>query len=127
VSATRYPEELLYHPEHDWARIGDDGVAEFGVTWFAQDSLGDVVFFDPKDVGSTFAAGESYGELESVKTVSDLVAPMGGEIVEVNQEVVDEPERVNTDPYANWLVRVKLSDPAEKDSLLSAAAYADLV
>jgi glycine cleavage system H protein len=118
-----YPEGLLYHPEHDWAKV-DDGVATFGITWYAQDALGEVVFFDPPEVGTTVTAGESYAEVESVKAVSDVIAPMTGEIVEVNTTLGDEPESINSDPYgAGWMVKVKLADPSEADSLLDSAAY----
>jgi len=119
-----YPDDLLYHPEHDWARIDGD-IAEFGITWYAQDSLGEVVFFDPPEVGTVVTQGESYAEVESVKAVSDVVAPLSGEIVEVNEALADAPEQINEDPYgAGWLVKVRLSDPAERDRLLDAAAYA---
>jgi glycine cleavage system H protein len=118
-----YPDDLLYHPEHDWVRI-EDGTATFGITWFAQDALGEVVFYDPPEVGSTVTKDESYAEVESVKAVSDVIAPMSGEIVEVNTALSDAPEAINEDPYGNgWMVRVKLSDESEKDSLLDAAAY----
>lgn len=118
-----YPEDLLYHPEHDWVRLDGD-VATFGVTWFAQDSLGDVVFFDPPEVGREVTSGEGYAEVESVKAVSDVIAPLSGEIVEVNAALTDAPEQINDDPYgAGWMVKVKLSDPAQKDQLLDAAAY----
>ncbi len=118
-----YPDDLLYHPEHDWARIDGD-VATFGITWYAQDALGEVVFFDPPEVGSTVTKDESYAEIESVKAVSDVVAPLSGEIVEVNVALGDAPETINDDPYGEgWLVKVKLSDPAEKDQLLDQAAY----
>ena len=118
-----YPEGLKYHPEHDWAKIDGD-VATFGITWFAQDALGEVVFFDPPEVGSTVTAGESYAEVESVKAVSDVIAPLSGEIVEVNSDLGDKPEAINEDPYGEgWMVRVKLSDEAEKDTLLDAKAY----
>ena len=118
-----YPTDLLYHPEHDWARIEDD-VATLGITWFAQDALGEVVFFDPPEVGATTTAGESYAEVESVKAVSDVIAPLSGEIVEVNAALGDGPEAINEDPYgAGWLVRVRLSDVSEKDALLDAATY----
>lgn len=124
--SARYPGELRYHPEHDWARIeGDD--AEFGITWHAQDALGDVVFFDPPEIGSHVDAGGSYGELESVKAVSDLIAPLSGEVLAVNQEVVDQPELVNGDPYASWLVRVRLDDSAQACELLDADAYQQLL
>lgn len=118
-----YPDELLYHPEHDWARIEGD-VATFGITWYAQDALGEVVFFDPPAVGTTVVAGESYTEVESVKAVSDVIAPLSGEVVEVNDALGDAPEAINDDPYeSGWLVKVKLSDPAETSSLLDQAAY----
>src|ERR671916_3466849 len=118
-----YPDDLLYHPEHDWAKIDGD-VATFGITWFAQDALGEVVFFDPPEVGSSTTKDESYAEVESVKAVSDVVAPLSGEIVEVNTALGDAPETINTDPYGEgWLVKVRLSDPSERDSLLDQAAY----
>jgi glycine cleavage system H protein len=118
-----YPEDLLYHPEHDWAKIDDD-VATFGITWFAQDALGEVVFFDPPAVGTSITGGDSYAEVESVKAVSDVIAPMSGEIVEVNTTLADTPEKINDDPYGEgWMVKVKLSDPSQKESLLDAATY----
>jgi glycine cleavage system H protein len=118
-----YPAELLYHSEHDWARIDGD-TAVFGVTWYAQDALGEVVFFDPPEVGSTVTAGESYAEVESVKAVSDVVAPLTGEIIEVNLGLGDTPEAINNDPYGDgWMVKVRLSDPSEADGLMDAAAY----
>jgi glycine cleavage system H protein len=118
-----YPEDLLYHPEHDWVRIDGD-TATFGITWFAQDALGEVVFIDPPEVGSRVTKDEPYAEVESVKAVSDVIAPLSGEIVEVNTALADKPETINEDPYGEgWLVRVKLSDPSEKDSLMDAAAY----
>ncbi len=118
-----YPEGLLYHPEHDWAQIDGD-VAAFGITWYAQDSLGEVVFFDPPEVGTQVTAGESYAEVESVKAVSDVIAPLSGEIVEVNADLADAPERINDDPYgAGWMVKVKLSDASERDGLMDASAY----
>ena len=118
-----YPEELKYHPEHDWARIEGD-IATFGITWHAQDALGEVVFFDPPAVGSTVSAGESYTEVESVKAVSDVVAPLSGEIVETNEALGDTPEAINDDPYGEgWMVKVRLSDPSETGDLLDAAAY----
>jgi glycine cleavage system H protein len=118
-----YPEDLRYHPEHDWARI-DGETATFGITWYAQDALGEVVFFDPPEVGSSVTAGEPYAEVESVKAVSDVIAPLSGEIVEVNTALGDSPEAINEDPYGEgWLVRVALSDPGELETLLDAAAY----
>jgi len=118
-----YPDDLLYHPEHDWARIEGE-TATMGITWFAQDALGEVVFVDPPEVGSTVTQGESYAEVESVKAVSDVVAPLSGEIVEVNAALGDDPEIINSDPYgAGWLVKVRLSDPSEQDGLLSRDAY----
>jgi glycine cleavage system H protein len=122
-----YPEDLKYHPEHDWARI-EGGVATFGITWFAQDQLGEVVFFDPPEVSSSFKAGESYSEVESVKAVSDVIAPLSGEVVEVNAGLSDAPELINDDPYGQgWLVRVKLSDTSEVDELLDVGAYRQLL
>jgi glycine cleavage system H protein len=118
-----YPEDLLYHPEHDWVRIDGD-TATFGITWFAQDALGEVVFFDPPEVGTTVTKDESYAEVESVKAVSDVIAPLSGEIVEVNTALGDNPDAINDDPYGEgWMVKVKLSDPSEKDALLDAKAY----
>ncbi len=120
-----YPDELLYHAEHDWARI-DDGVATFGITWFAQEALGEVVFFDPPEVGSAVTAGEFYAEVESVKAVSEVIAPLSGEIVEVNTGLADTPEAINEDPYGEgWMVKVKLSDPSESDGLLHRDAYVE--
>ena len=118
-----YPEDLLYHPEHDWVRIDGD-TATFGITWFAQDALGEVVFLDPPEVGTRVTKDEPYAEVESVKAVSDVIAPLSGEIVEVNTALAEKPETINEDPYSEgWLVRVKLSDPGETDSLMDAAAY----
>jgi glycine cleavage system H protein len=118
-----YPDDLLYHPEHDWVRL-DGGTATFGITWFAQDALGEVVFFDPPEVGSRVTKDEPYAEVESVKAVSDVIAPLSGEIVAVNTALGDKPEAINEDPYNDgWLVRVTLSDESEKDGLLDAAAY----
>jgi glycine cleavage system H protein len=118
-----YPEDLLYHPEHDWARV-DGEEAVFGITWFAQDSLGEVVFFDPPKVGTAVTKDASYTEIESVKAVSDVISPLSGEVVAVNEALADAPETINEDPYGEgWLVRVKLSDPSEQEALLDAAAY----
>ena len=122
-----YPDELKYHPEHDWARIEGDE-ATFGITWYAQDALGEVVFYDPPEVGSTVSANESYAEVESVKAVSDVFAPLSGEVVAVNESLSDAPEHINDDPYGEgWLVKVKLSDPGEVDSLLDVEAYRKLL
>ena len=125
--AESYPEELLYHPEHDWARIdGDEAV--LGITWHAQDALGELVHFEPPDAGATIAKDASYGEVESVKAVSDLITPLSGEVIEVNQKVVDAPETVNEDPYGEgWLVRIRMADPEERGDLLSATAYRQLL
>jgi glycine cleavage system H protein len=123
MAVASYPEDLLYHPEHDWARIEGD-VATFGITWFAQDALGEVVFFDLPEVGATVTMGQPYAEVESVKAVSDVIAPLSGEIVEVNQALSDAPEAINDDPYGNgWLVKVRLSDPGETDKLMDSATY----
>jgi glycine cleavage system H protein len=125
VADASYPDDLKYHPEHDWARIEGEQ-ATFGITWFAQDSLGEIVFFDPPEVGSTVTKDESYAEVESVKAVSDVIAPLSGEIVEVNTGLGDSPETINDDPYGEgWLVKVKLSDPSETESLLSKDAYVE--
>jgi glycine cleavage system H protein len=118
-----YPDGLKYHPEHDWARV-EGGEATLGITWFAQDALGELVHYEPPDEGSTISKDESYGEVESVKAVSDLISPLSGEVLEVNAKVVDAPETVNDDPYAEgWLVRIRLSDPSEIGSLLDADGY----
>ena len=118
-----YPDELLYHPEHDWARIDGDE-ATLGVTWFAQDALGELVHYEPPDVGSEVAKDTSYGEVESVKAVSDLISPLSGEVLEVNQKVIDAPETVNDDPYGNgWLIRIRLSNADEREALLDVAGY----
>jgi len=122
-----YPPELKYHPEHDWARIDGDE-ATFGITWYAQDALGEVVFYDPPEVGTTVTANESYAEVESVKAVSDVFAPLSGEVIEVNQALADTPERINDDPYGEgWLVKVRLSDSAEVETLLDVEAYRKLL
>jgi glycine cleavage system H protein len=123
AAAESYPEDLKYHREHDWARVdGDEAV--LGITWFATDALGELVFFDPPAPGATISKDASYGEVESVKAVSTVIAPLSGEVLEVNQKVVDAPETVNEDPYGEgWLIRIRLSDPAEADSLLDVGAY----
>ncbi|MBN8867240.1 MAG: glycine cleavage system protein GcvH [Solirubrobacterales bacterium] len=119
-----YPEDLKYHPEHDWARI-EGGEATLGITWYAQDSLGEVVFFEGPEIGSEITKDQPYAEVESVKAVSDVVAPVSGEVIAVNESLSDAPEAINADPYeTGWLVKVRLSDPSEADSLMDAAAYA---
>jgi glycine cleavage system H protein len=125
MAQASYPEDLLYHPEHDWARIDEAaGEAVLGITWYAQDSLGEVVFFDPPEVGSLLTKDSPYAEVESVKAVSDVVAPLSGEVVAVNEALSENPATINEDPYGSgWLVRVRLSDPAERESLLDADAY----
>jgi glycine cleavage system H protein len=122
-----YPDELKYHKEHDWARIdGDEAV--LGITWFAQDSLGELVHYEPPKEGDTIVRDSSYGEVESVKAVSDVIAPLSGEVLEVNKKVVDEPETVNADPYGEgWLIRIRLSEPSEADALLDVDAYKQVV
>ena len=122
-----YPAELKYHREHDWARV-DGEEALLGITWFAQDALGELVHYEPPNEGDTIARDTPYGEVESVKAVSDVIAPLSGEVLEVNQKVVSEPETVNSDPYGDgWLIRIRLSDPAEVDSLLDVEAYKQVV
>ena len=122
-----YPEDLKYHPEHDWARLdGDEAV--FGITWYAQDSLGEIVFFDPPEVGAQVTKDQPYAEVESVKAVSDVFAPLSGEVTEVNDALEEAPESINADPYGDgWLVRVTLSDPSEVDQLLDVGAYRQLL
>jgi len=123
VADETYPEDLLYHPEHDWVRIEGDQ-ATFGITWYAQDALGEVVFFDPPEAGSSVTGGQSYAEVESVKAVSDVIAPLSGEVTQVNEAVSETPELINEEPYdAGWLVKIRLSDASERESLLDAAAY----
>ena len=122
-----YPDDLRYHPEHDWVRIEGD-TATFGITWYAQDALGEVVFFDPPEVGASVSKDDAYAEVESVKAVSDVFAPLSGEILEVNEALSEEPDRINQDPYGDgWLVRVRLSDPSEAEELLDAASYLELL
>ena len=127
AASESYPDDLKYHKEHDWARIdGDEAV--LGITWFAQDALGELVHYEPPSEGDTVAKDSPYGEVESVKAVSDVIAPLSGEIVGVNQKVVDEPETVNADPYGEgWLVRIRLTDPSEVDALLDVEAYKQVV
>jgi glycine cleavage system H protein len=123
MAEASYPDDLLYHSEHDWARVENEE-ATFGITWFAQDALGEVVFFDPPKVGAQVKKDEAYTEIESVKAVSDVIAPMSGEVIAVNDVLADKPETVNDDPYGEgWLVRVRLSDPSEVDALLDASSY----
>ena len=127
AASESYPEELLYNAEHDWARI-DGGEAVLGITWYAADSLGELVHYEPPSPGDSVQKGRSYGEVESVKAVSDLIAPLSGEVLEVNEKVTGAPETVNEDPYGDgWLVRIRLSDPAERDSLLDVEAYRAVV
>jgi glycine cleavage system H protein len=127
VAEPSYPDDLKYHEEHDWARVEGEE-ATFGITWYAQDALGEVVFFDPPDIGAQVSKDQSYAEVESVKAVSDVFAPLSGEIVAVNEELSESPERINEDPYGDgWLVRVRLSDASEVDSLLDADAYQRLL
>jgi glycine cleavage system H protein len=122
-----YPDDLKYHQEHDWARI-DGEEAVLGITWFAQDALGELVHYEPPSEGDTIARDSAYGEVESVKAVSDVIAPLSGEVLEVNKKVVDEPETVNADPYGEgWLVRIRLTEPSEADSLLDVDAYKQVV
>ena len=122
-----YPDDLRYHPEHDWARVDGD-TAIFGVTWYAQDALGEVVFYEPPDVGKEVKKDEAYAEVESVKAVSDVYAPLSGEVTEVNPALAENPEQINQDPYGEgWMVKVKLSDPSETDALMDAAAYKNLL
>ena len=125
----RYPSDLLYHAEHDWVRIdpAHKEVAAFGVTWYAQDALGEIVFWDGPDVGAEVRKDESYAELESVKAVSDVIAPLSGEVIEINEALAADPATINASPYEDgWLVRVRLSDPSERDALLDVAAYREL-
>ena len=123
AAAESYPDDLQYHEQHDWARV-EGGEAALGITWFAADALGELVHFEPPEVGSTVTKDQSYGEVESVKAVSDLIAPLSGEVLAVNQQVVDAPETVNEDPYGGgWLIRIRLADAGEADALLDADAY----
>ena len=128
MAEDNYPDGLQYHEEHDWVRLdGDDG-AVFGITWFAQDTLGEVVFFEPPEVGTTLTKDQPYAEVGSVKAVSDVIAPMSGEVTEVNDALSDSPEQINEDPYgAGWLVKVKLSSPDEHESLLTSTEYEKLL
>jgi len=126
MAEASFPHDLLYHAEHDWARIDgeDPQMATLGITWYAQDSLGEVVFFDPPAVGTSLTKDAAYAEVESVKAVSDVVAPLSGEIVAVNDALSDDPATINEDPYGEgWLVKVRMSDPSEREALMDAAAY----
>jgi glycine cleavage system H protein len=128
LSEDNYPDDLRYHDQHDWARLEGDEHAVFGITWYAQDSLGEVVFYDPPEVGATIQKDSSYAEVESVKAVSDVIAPMSGEIVAVNDALEDTPEHINQDPYGEgWLVKVRLTSPEEAGSLLGADEYRKLL
>ena len=123
MAEASYPSDLKYHPDHDWARVDGD-TATFGITWYAQDQLGEVVFFDPPAVGTSIDKDAPYAEVESVKAVSDVIAPVSGEIVEVNEALKDSPEQINEDPYGEgWLVKIKLSEPSELDSLMDSESY----
>ena len=123
MAAESYPDDLRYHPEHDWARIEGD-TATLGITWYGQDALGELVHYEPPDVGATLTKDGAYGEVESVKAVSDLIAPLSGEVLEVNGALADTPEKINEDPYGEgWMVKVRLSDPSEREGLLDAATY----
>ena len=124
MSEPSYPDDLRYHPEHDWARIEGDE-ATLGITWYAQDSLGEVVFYDGPEVGAEVSKDEPYAEVESVKAVSDVIAPLSGEVIAVNESLADAPEAVNADPYeTGWMVKIRLTDPSEADSLMDSASYA---
>jgi glycine cleavage system H protein len=123
LAEASYPEDLLYHPEHDWARIEGEN-ATLGITWYAQDSLGEVVFYDPPEAGAQITKDQAYAEVESVKAVSDVIAPLSGEITEVNEALSEAPEKINEDPYGEgWLVKIKMTNPAEREELMSAADY----
>ena len=127
MAEASYPEDLLYHPDHDWARIEAD-VATFGITWYAQDSLGEVVFFEPPAVGTQLTQNEPYTEVESVKAVSDVIAPLSGEVIEANTELANAPEAINDDPYgAGWMVKVRVADPGQAAALLGPQAYVALL
>ena len=128
MSEANYPDDLRYHDQHDWARLEGDDHAVFGISWYAQDSLGEVVFYDPPEVGATIHKDASYAEVESVKAVSDVIAPMSGELVEVNDALGDAPEKINEDPYGEgWMIKVRLTAPEEAGSLLSSSEYEKLL
>ncbi|MDE3069857.1 MAG: glycine cleavage system protein GcvH [Acidobacteriota bacterium] len=123
TAAATYPDDLLYHPEHDWARIDGD-LATLGITWYAQDTLGEVVFYEPPDLGSALRQGEAYTEVESVKAVADVVAPLSGEVVEVNDALAQAPQAINEDPYGRgWLVKIRIGEPSEREALMDARTY----
>ncbi|HEX5714027.1 MAG TPA: glycine cleavage system protein GcvH [Solirubrobacterales bacterium] len=127
MSEATYPDDLRYHDQHDWARVEGD-TATLGITWYAQDSLGEVVFYDPPEVGGTIQKDSSYAEVESVKAVSDVIAPLSGEVIEVNDALEDTPEKINEDPYGEgWLVKIRISSPEESEALLGAAEYRKLL
>jgi len=128
LAEDNYPDDLRYHDQHDWVRLDGDSAAVFGITWYAQDTLGEVVFFEPPEVGTTLTKDQPYAEVESVKAVSDVIAPMSGEVTEVNDALSDSPEQINEEPYGTgWLVKVKLSNAAEYESLLTSAEYQKLL
>jgi glycine cleavage system H protein len=128
LAEASYPDDLRYHDQHDWVRLDGDDAAVFGITWYAQDTLGEVVFFEPPEVGTTVTKDQPYAEVESVKAVSDVIAPMSGEVTAVNEALSDSPEQINEDPYgAGWLIKVKLSSPDEHESLLTSAEYEKLL
>lgn len=128
MAEANYPDDLRYHDQHDWARLDGDDHAVFGITWYAQDSLGEVVFYDGPEVGAAIQKDSSYAEVESVKAVSDVIAPMSGEIVEINDSLEDAPEKINEDPYGEgWLVKVRLTSPEEAGALLDADQYRKLL
>lgn len=128
MAEANYPDDLRYHDEHDWVRLDGDEHAVFGITWYAQDSLGEVVFYEAPELGASVQKDSSYAEVESVKAVSDVIAPMSGEIVEVNESLGDTPEKINDDPYGEgWMIKVKLTSPEELESLLSAEEYRKLL
>jgi len=128
LAEASYPDDLRYHDQHDWVRLDGDSSAVFGITWYAQDTLGEVVFFEPPEVGTTLTKDQPYAEVESVKAVSDVIAPMSGEVTEVNEALSDSPEQINEDPYgAGWLVKVKLSNSEEYEALLTADEYQKLL
>jgi glycine cleavage system H protein len=128
LADSNYPDDLLYHEQHDWARMEGEDHAVFGITWYAQDSLGEVVFYEPPEVGQTVQKDSSYAEVESVKAVSDVIAPLSGEVTEVNEALGEAPEAINDDPYeGGWLIKVKLTSPEETETLLDVNEYRKLL